>query len=468
MSLEPAAGLGGDDAEGYLRVVVDRHDGLKGDRIEIGGGPGTPTGVVHKGLGLEEDDPDSRDLGIGNKAVELSAPRESTRIPEVVAEESAGVVPCAVVLLSGVSQEHKHTVHIPERNSFALPRQERLWYDAAVGKYGLSLILFFLAATLPGEEVLVVGANTWSGLTYRGAFSSGSYEEAGSRSFRFDLLADELRSLDPGIAVLFEANPLPRYAEEIGARLEMDSLFYVRRGGFRIGPIGFPTNLREGTVVLADGPFDLRYTGLRRLSGGFVTNVTSAQSGEVSHVVATAVTVADRRVHLFAVNLFPSPLSGAGPLARLLERYLSGQLSGEEYRRRVDLAVTGAERRLREARAALTFINETAGAEPAILVGTLSAPPDSPEVRLFVDAGFVDASGRSGGVTWDPANNANIDIERNTQGPGEAARIDYIMVRGEGIRVRGSEIILDEPTYGEYPSDHYGIAARIEVSPTPE
>lgn len=335
-------------------------------------------------------------------------------------------------------------------------------------RYVLSIVFGLLAALLPGEEVLVVGANVWSGLTYQGVLSSGSYEEPGNRSFRFDLLTQALREIEPDVAVLFEANPLPRYADDVGSDLEMDSLFYVRRGGYRVGPVGFPTNLREGTVVLADGALEIGDAGHRRLSGGFVSNVTSAQSGEVSHVVATEITVAGRRVHLFAVNLFPSPLAGAEPLNRLLQRYLAGELSGEEYRRRVDLAVTGAERRFEEAQVAVTFINETAGADPAILVGTLSAPPGAPEVRLFVEAGFVDSWSRPGGITWDPENNGNIDVEANPHGPAGPARIDYIMVRGEGIRALGSEIILDEPTYGEYPSDHYGIAARIEVSPASE
>jgi hypothetical protein len=349
-----------------------------------------------------------------------------------------------------------------------VPRQEYSWYDSAVRRYALSLVFTFLAVLLPGEEILVVGANVWSGLTYRGVLSTGSYEEPGNRSFRFDLLTQALGALEPDVAVLFEANPLPKYADDIGSLLEMDSLFYVRRGGFRVGPVGFPTNLREGTVILADGALELGDAGRRRLSGGFVTNVSSAQSGEVAHVVAAGITVGGRRIHLFAVNLFPSPLAGAEPLNRLLQRYLAGELSGEEYRRRVDLAVTGAERRLEEARTAITFINETAGADPVILVGTLSAPPDSPAVRLFIDAGFVDAWSRPGGITWDPENNSNIDFEANPHGPGAAARIDYVMVRGEGIRVRGSEIILDQPTYGEYPSDHYGLAARIEVSPASE
>lgn len=332
----------------------------------------------------------------------------------------------------------------------------------------VAALLLFLPHSLPGEEILVIGANVWSGLTYQGVFSSGSFEEPGDRSFRFDLLSEEVQALDPDVAVFFEANPLPAYAERLSGLLEMDSLFYVRRGGYRVGPVGFPTNVREGTVVLADGRLELEDTGRRVLSGGFVTNVTSAQSGEVSHVVATRITLEERRVHLFAINLFSSPAADGGSLNRLLQAYLAGDLSGEAYRRRVELAVTGAERRLEEARGALSFINEVAGAEPAILLGTFYAPPDSPEVRLFFEAGFVDAWRQSGGITWDPVNNGNIDTEANPHVPGEAARIDYIMVRGDGIRVRSSEVILDEPTYGEYPSDHYGLAARIEVSPASE
>jgi hypothetical protein len=332
----------------------------------------------------------------------------------------------------------------------------------------LAALLLLLPHSLAGEEILVIGANVWSGLSYQGFFSSRSFEEPGDRSFRFDLLSEEVRALDPDLAVFFEANPLPAYADRLAGPLEMDSLFYVRRGGYRVGPVGFPTNLREGTVVLADGRLELEDTGRRVLSGGFVTNVTSAQSGEVSHVVASRITLEERQVHLFAIKLFPSPVADSGSLNRLLESYLTGDLSGAEYRRRVDLAVIGAERRLEEARAALSFINEVAGAEPSILIGTLYAPPGSPEVRLFYEAGFADAWRGSGGITWDPANNNNIDPDANPHVPGEAARIDYIMVRGDGIRVQSSDVILDEPTYGEYPSDHYGLAARIEVSPASE
>ncbi len=315
---------------------------------------------------------------------------------------------------------------------------------------------------------MLVGANVWSGLTYEGVFRSGSYEEAGGKAFRSDLLLQELAKIEPDVAVLFEANPLPRFGDRIAETLEMDSLFFVRRGGYRVGPVGLPINLREGTVVLADGRLELAEAERRRLSGGFVSNVTAAQSGEVSHIVGNRLTVEDRVVHLFAVNLFPSPLAGGPSLRALLEDYLAGEISGDEYRRRVHLAVAGAERRMEEAQKALTFINETAGAEPTILVGTFYAPPDSPEVRLFVDAGFDDAWLRSGGVTWDPGNNGNIDVSANPRVPAESSRIDYVMVRGDGIRVLGSELILDEPTYGVYPSDHYGIAARIQVTPATE
>ena len=355
--------------------------------------------------------------------------------------------------------------------SFGVPRQVGLWYDRTVGRRIVVIFLFFFALfTLPlsAEEIVVAGANVWSGLTYRGFFRSGSYEEPGGQEFRFELLTEQLSAVEPDVAVLLEVNPLPRFASAVAERLEMDSIYYVRRGGYRIGAVGLPANLREGTVVLADEGLGLTDRGRTRLSGGFVGNVSSAQSGEVSHIVATEITVADRRVYLFAIKLFSSPLAGPASLSTLLQSYLAGEISGEDYRRRVDLAVTGAERRLNEARSAIAFINETAGADPAILVGSLAAPPTSPEISLFYEAGFIDSASRGGGVTWDPRRNSNIDSGINPYLPAESLRIDYIMVRGEGIRVRSSEIILDEPTYGVYPSDHYGIVTRIEVTPASE
>ena len=269
--------------------------------------------------------------------------------------------------------------------NFGVPRQVGLWYDRPVERRIVAIFVFFAALSslprwLSAEEIVVAGANVWSGLTYRGFFRSGSYEEPGGQEFRFGLLTEQLSAVEPDVVVLFEANPLPRFASATAERLEMDSIYYVRRGGYRIGAVGLPVNLREGTVVAADRQLSLVDRGRRRLSGGLVGNVSSAQSGEVSHIVATEITVAGRRVHLFAVKLFSSPLAGSASLTNLLQGYLAGEISGDDYRRRVDLAVTGAERRLDEARGALAFMNEMAGAEPAILVGTLAAPPESTPV----------------------------------------------------------------------------------------
>jgi endonuclease/exonuclease/phosphatase family metal-dependent hydrolase len=70
----------------------------------------------------------------------------------------------------------------------------------------------------------------------------------------------------------------------------------------------------------------------------------------------------------------------------------------------------------------------------------------------------------SAGATWDPGRNTHIT--RHGLGPWEdetAARIDYVFVRGTGIEVEEARVVLDEATYGVFPSSHFGVLARITI-----
>ncbi len=334
------------------------------------------------------------------------------------------------------------------------------------------LLILSLAAVAGGavaETLSVATINAWSGLTYQGIFSVGEYEDRATRAFRFGLLADALLALQPDVIALQEANPLPRYAEELAGRLPgYDSVSAVRQAGVRVGPVGLPANLREGEILLADRARGLTRTAVKQLAGPGAGDLAAFQFGSGTQMLAGTIEVGGRTVHLFTTRWSPSPQADRNRLVGLVDEYLSDSLSGDELARLIGEAVRGSERRRREARESVAFINETAGREPVILMGSLFALPGSDEIRILREAGFVDvwaAVGPSAGYTFDATSNANIIEYELASHPGERERYDYIFIRGDGIVARSARIILSTPTYGVHPSAHYGIYAEIRIDP---
>jgi endonuclease/exonuclease/phosphatase family metal-dependent hydrolase len=229
-----------------------------------------------------------------------------------------------------------------------------------------------------------------------------------------------------------------------------------------------PANLREGEVILAGRDRGLEYSATGQLAGPGAGNVAAFQLGAGSQVTGAQITVEGRIVHVFTTRWTPSPQANRERLVQLVDEYESGAISGDELTRLVEEAVDGSERRKQEARETVVFINEQAGEDPVILAGSLYALPDSDEIRILREAGFLDvwaAVGRGPGYTYDATTNANIVEHDLAAHSGQRARYDYIFVRGAGIAPRSATVIFDRPTYGVHPSDHYGLYAEIRVDP---
>jgi len=333
----------------------------------------------------------------------------------------------------------------------------------------LLLAAVFAAATAAVAETITVATiNVWSGLTYEGIFRAGEYEDRATRAFRSDLLVKALAELAPDVVALQEANPLPDYADRLAVALDVDAVSDVRQAGVRVGPVGLPANLREGDVILASRDRALAGTESGQLVGPGAGNVAAFQLAAGSQILGAKVDVAGRAVHVFSTRWTPSPQADRERLVGRVDRYEDGRLSGDELSRLVAEAVAGGERRLAEARETVVFINEHAGEEPVVLMGSLYALPDSEEIQVLHEAGFVDvwaAVGQGPGFTWDGAGNANIVEHDLAAYPGERARFDYVFVRGDGIVAKSASIILDRPTYGVHASDHYGVVAELRVDP---
>lgn len=334
--------------------------------------------------------------------------------------------------------------------------------------YILTLFFLLIIGGIRAERINVVTINVWSGLTYKGIFSMKPYEDRGAREFRHDLLKKELLDLAPDIIGLNEANPLPSYAGTLAEDLNMAYIHHVGLGGVRIGPVGLPVNLREGDVILAREDLELEYLGRKALTGGAVGNFFTFHFGDATQIVAGKIRVGGREVFIFITHWRASPQANRATLSDMTNRYLADKMDADEYLKELRDAVKGSELRMQEARRTLDYINELAGESPVILMGDFNAQPGSPEIKFLIDGGFRDAwAGKGGGYTWDEARNTNIiqyQLPEDATGT-RRERIDYIFIRGDGIRVISSSLVFASSTYNVHPSDHFGLRARLDISP---
>lgn len=334
-------------------------------------------------------------------------------------------------------------------------------------KIFLVLILCCVSVGLFADSLRIAVFNVWSGLTYKGFFSVGELEGDGARQKRFDFLEEELTALKPDVIVLNEANPLPSYIKPLADALNYSYIFNVNRGGVRVGKIGLPSNLREGDAILANEKMKLEKVDTRLITGGPAGNTFSFQIGETCQVMVGKVMVGTKEVYIFVTQWLDSPFADKVNLQKLVDAYAGGKMSSQKFVDKMEAAVKGQEKRMKQAKLTLDFINEIASNKNVIFVGSLNALPNSDEIKLFLDNGFIDAFSKRGsgsGNTYDAKYNTNIKaFFPETAKLKQQFRIDYILVRGDDLRVREAKVILNRKHNGSHLSDHYGIYARIEV-----
>jgi len=103
-------------------------------------------------------------------------------------------------------------------------------------------------------------------------------------------------------------------------------------------------------------------------------------------------------------------------------------------------------------------------AQPLVVVGDFNAEPTEAAYRVMAEAGFrsasVEANGAEPAVTWPSGIQApGMDDD------GDPGCLDYIWLRG-AITVESCSLAFDRPAVDDstlYPSDHFGLAARIRV-----
>ena len=208
----------------------------------------------------------------------------------------------------------------------------------------------------------------------------------------------------------------------------------ISRSGFRIGPVSIPLNLKEGDVIFTDSSFETESAGRIHMNGAFSNSIFTLFSKNGVQVFGRRIRTAESDFYVFSAVWTESLFNDEKSLRRMMDGYLNGSISADEYQDLIGNAVSGAETRALQAAETLSFINSTAGESPVILMGSLNALPDSEEIKLFKNSGFTDVylkSGRGKGNTIDVSGNSNykkIPAESgNSAFLSDGYRADYIM-----------------------------------------
>jgi endonuclease/exonuclease/phosphatase family metal-dependent hydrolase len=112
----------------------------------------------------------------------------------------------------------------------------------------------------------------------------------------------------------------------------------------------------------------------------------------------------------------------------------------------------------------LDWLDDVPSADATILMGDLNADPPEPSLVRLRGAGFrsafEEANGAEPAVTWPSGLQAPaMDTD------GDPGCLDYVWIRG-AVRVESARLVFDRPDPEDstiYPSDHLGIAARLEI-----
>jgi len=360
----------------------------------------------------------------------------------------------------------------------------------------LGASLFAASPAAPPARLRVLTVNVWSGLDYEGFASFGEYEPGERRERRFAVLVDRIKALAPDIVFLQEANTAARFAARLAGELGFTEIHQVVNGGIKLGPLGVPSNFKEGMAILARPSLRLRRHDVWKLSGpfGLFGDFLTFHFDEAVFSLVGKVLVDETPIYLVNVHLVASAADDEALFARFRETPEGRALSAADFAAVIDATRAKNRRRLGEARKLLTAVRELPAGSPVIVAGDFNADPETPALRAVLSTeGMIDTlttaaaplSERGAAperlVTWDAEKNENIAFSNrpvNASGAprpplglldafdcGISRRLDYILL-DKGFRredIVSSSVAVDAPESGIHASDHYGIFAEIDL-----
>jgi len=364
----------------------------------------------------------------------------------------------------------------------------------------LSLLAFVLIVpgligqTAGAPRLRLLTINAWSGLDYEGFFMFGEYEPAERRERRFAALVGQIQKLDPDVVFVQEANFAGRYARRLGKSLGFTEIHQVVNGGIKFGPVGLPGNFKEGMAILARPSLDLRRHEVWKLSGpfGLYGDVLTFHFGEAVFSLVGRILVKNTPIYLVNVHLVASPPDEEMLFQNLAAAPERGMMTDAELAETVAEIKAKNARRLAEVRRLLRDLKTLPEGSPVIIAGDFNAEKESPEVKEFISStGACDTLTLMGErnatpspgfrFTWDPGLNENIEYSRrpaNAAGrkrrglalaeavdSGIGRRIDYILLNNSfrPEDVLSSTVAVDSEVSGVHASDHFGVAAEVDL-----
>ena len=142
---------------------------------------------------------------------------------------------------------------------------------------------------------------------------------------------------------------------------------------------------------------------------------------------------------------------------------LRDRRSGREFRvLSLHLDHISHEARLAQVRAVEEETSQYPAGVPQVLAGDFNSRPSNPVAGVLAGAGWVDAFVEANGEDAEQMSFHRFEGDAYKPKKGTPGRIDYIFLKGTGIRVVSSALVKD-CVGGKYPSDHYFLTADIVI-----
>ena len=308
------------------------------------------------------------------------------------------------------------------------------------------------------NELKILTINVWSGLDYHGTFKMGEYETFEIRQKRFDSLVKQLKLLQPDIIFIQEANPVSKFASQLAEEINYDEIHTVCNAGIKFGPVGIPTNFKEGIVILANKHLMLEEKETIKLSGSFGIHgdLLTLHFDESTFALIGKIKINYSPLYIVNVHLSADPPT----------------IEEGSARRKIEIE------RLKYA---LSKYEDF----PMILGGDFNATINSEEIKSllennnFFDTFFKNNSNKI--FSWNPQDNPNIKFSTNHfNANGEklsddeimsayydtvVRKIDYIFLNDKFSQddVYHAQIVMDSLLDGIHVSDHFGVLTTISL-----
>ena len=343
-------------------------------------------------------------------------------------------------------------------------------------------------SALSRSALRLLTINVWSGLDYKGSLRFGEYESRRQRRARYHSLLAQIRGQNPDIIFLQEVNPAAGFSARLARDLGFSRCHQVCIGGIKLGPLGIPSNCKEGNAILARKSLRLQKVEDWKLSGSFglFGDALTIHFDQAIFAQWARIFVDDRPIHLVNVHLVAVP-SGADPALAVDWEAMRLQkgMPEKEYLQALQQWRRNQGRQKIELQRLVTHLKKFSPAIPLIVGGDFNIPDTSPLISEFqAAAGLQDtfrAEKEEKMFSWNGTENRNVlfsssrtdRIGKPLQGydlltalyDSRPRRIDYLFCSRHFLAadIRSGGIVLDAELDGVHASDHFGVLAELEV-----